>query len=289
MSETWAAQMMRWAHEALIFDSPARLPYIGVRQTMWLGSLMNETSHHQTWAKRHRASDAEDAETWESTDTAPTLSAFDQGDVRAVTLVTYAIEDFRGKQSGGPEVGLGVAEGTMFTLQANGHEHAVSISSSEGSPARTSAWPANGPDFPASAAVSGLSSLASLKNYGHAGASSRMLPGFSLVDSPPEATLGSSSTPWSNSGTAWPGGRSTHSMPESLRGGVASSLSEVLETEPPPQRYWLSAKAAAGILRRAERRGKELPEPLALALSALAASMEATTPQVDTSPTLPTP
>ena len=40
-----------------------------------------------------------------------------------------------------------------------------------------------------------------------------------------------------------------------------SRLSAILEDTPHPK-YYLSAKACAGILRRAERRGKELPEPL---------------------------
>src|SRR5690554_5508163 len=44
--------------------------------------------------------------------------------------------------------------------------------------------------------------------------------------------------------------------------GVACSLSSILETGPIDPRYYLSAKACAGILRRAEKRGKELPEPL---------------------------
>jgi hypothetical protein len=44
------------------------------------------------------------------------------------------------------------------------------------------------------------------------------------------------------------------------------SLLDTLETGVVPQRYFLSAKACAGILRRAEKRGKELPEPLSRAL-----------------------
>ena len=44
------------------------------------------------------------------------------------------------------------------------------------------------------------------------------------------------------------------------------SLSEILETGPLPSRYYLSPKACRGILRRAEKRGKELPEALRLAL-----------------------
>jgi hypothetical protein len=47
------------------------------------------------------------------------------------------------------------------------------------------------------------------------------------------------------------------------------SLSEVLETEVAP-RYFLSPKAAAGILRRAAKRGRELPRVLRLALESLA-------------------
>lgn len=46
------------------------------------------------------------------------------------------------------------------------------------------------------------------------------------------------------------------------------SLSQVLETGLIPQRFFLSAKACAGILRRAEKRGKTLPEALATALRA---------------------
>jgi hypothetical protein len=59
--------------------------------------------------------------------------------------------------------------------------------------------------------------------------------------------------------------------------GVASSLSDILEDGEVPQRYYLSGTACRGILRRAEKRGKELPEALKLALLAVA------------SPTLPQP
>ena len=48
--------------------------------------------------------------------------------------------------------------------------------------------------------------------------------------------------------------------------GVASSLSDVLETGDLPQRFYLSPTACAGILRRAEGRGKDLPERLQRAL-----------------------
>ena len=48
------------------------------------------------------------------------------------------------------------------------------------------------------------------------------------------------------------------------------TLSEVLETGPVPERYFLSKAACAGILRRAERRGKKLPAHLEAALTGMA-------------------
>src|SRR3954471_23278183 len=53
---------------------------------------------------------------------------------------------------------------------------------------------------------------------------------------------------------------------------VASSLSDVLETGPHLQRYCLSPKAAAGMLRRGDRRGLVLAGPLRRVLEALAGS-----------------
>jgi hypothetical protein len=50
---------------------------------------------------------------------------------------------------------------------------------------------------------------------------------------------------------------------------VASSLSDILETGDVPQRYFLSATACRGILRRAEKRGKQLPPSLRAALEAV--------------------
>jgi hypothetical protein len=46
---------------------------------------------------------------------------------------------------------------------------------------------------------------------------------------------------------------------------VESTLSQILEANV-PEKYYLSAKACEGILRRAERRGKELPPMLKAAL-----------------------
>lgn len=58
---------------------------------------------------------------------------------------------------------------------------------------------------------------------------------------------------------------STHSFGESPRDGVESYLSQILEDTPHPK-YFLPAKACLGILNRAARRGKDLPEALKAAL-----------------------
>lgn len=58
---------------------------------------------------------------------------------------------------------------------------------------------------------------------------------------------------------------SMHSFGESPSDGVESHLSQILEDNP-HQKYYLSAKACQGILNRAERRGKDLPEALKAAL-----------------------
>jgi hypothetical protein len=48
------------------------------------------------------------------------------------------------------------------------------------------------------------------------------------------------------------------------------SLSAVLQTTGDLSKYFLSQKAASGILRRAERRNKKLPQGLRQALTSLA-------------------
>jgi len=63
----------------------------------------------------------------------------------------------------------------------------------------------------------------------------------------------------------------TLSSTEFHSAAAVCSLSDVLETGDVPQRFYLSAKACQGILRRAEKRGKKLPEQLQRALAAVAA------------------
>ena len=60
-------------------------------------------------------------------------------------------------------------------------------------------------------------------------------------------------------------GYTTRSIGESPSEGNASRLSQILQ-DGVPEKYYLSARAAAGILTRAKRRGKQLPEILQKAL-----------------------
>jgi len=78
-----------------------------------------------------------------------------------------------------------------------------------------------------------------------------------------------SSGRWSDSGMAFAGECWTLSTSESPSDVTVSSLPDVLETGPHLSKYFLSPKAATGILRRAARRGRELPPHLAIALSQL--------------------
>ena len=58
------------------------------------------------------------------------------------------------------------------------------------------------------------------------------------------------------------GGFSTLNISEWHNDAAVCSLSSILEKGPIPRRFFLSAKACSGILRRAEARGKELPQKL---------------------------
>ena len=71
---------------------------------------------------------------------------------------------------------------------------------------------------------------------------------------------------WTEDG-ALPGEYMTRSFGECPNAAAESRLSAILE-ECPHQRYSLSAKACQGILNRAERRGKKLPEQLERVLRA---------------------
>jgi hypothetical protein len=66
------------------------------------------------------------------------------------------------------------------------------------------------------------------------------------------------------------GESSTPNISEWPNDADVCSLSQVLETTLIPQRFFLSSRACAGILRRAEKRGKDLPPALKTALESVA-------------------
>jgi len=68
------------------------------------------------------------------------------------------------------------------------------------------------------------------------------------------------------------GGPWTPNISEWPNDAAVCSLSQALETGSIPQRFFLSGTACAGILRRAEKRGKTLPAALQQALGAVTAS-----------------
>ena len=101
------------------------------------------------------------------------------------------------------------------------------------------------------------------------------LRGFSGKTSPAycpqtkEGILETSSEHWQNAGMGSPTGFLTLSTREhndfqehSHKDEGVSSLSDILETGDLPQKYYLTEKHCQGILHRAEKKGKKLPEKL---------------------------
>jgi len=123
-----------------------------------------------------------------------------------------------------------------------------------------------------------------LAHFARSGSSGKTSPVSCHQDR--EGTLVPSSGHWLKAGMASLGGCWTLNMCEWTdtltpfpNDGSVCSLSDILEeTQLVPQRFYLSRKACEGILRRAERRGKELPPMLLEALRSVAHSpMERTT------------
>lgn len=75
-----------------------------------------------------------------------------------------------------------------------------------------------------------------------------------------------SCAPWMNSGMVWRGEYWTHSFSEYPKDADVSFLSDVLETRSVQEKYYLSERACRGILNRANRYGKSLPEEMEEAL-----------------------
>jgi hypothetical protein len=78
--------------------------------------------------------------------------------------------------------------------------------------------------------------------------------------------MGSPGECWTLNTSEW-----TATLVPSHSDGAVCSLSDILEdSRDLPQQYYLSPKACMGILRRAEKRGRALPEALRRALEAAA-------------------
>ena len=107
-----------------------------------------------------------------------------------------------------------------------------------------------------------------LTNIGPSGWFGRTSPAcFPLTE---DETLPASFEGWQNSGTGSPTEFLTLSTSEWPSAAAVCSLSDILEIGNVPQRFFLSGTACRGILRRAEKRGKELPGQLKQALVAVA-------------------
>jgi hypothetical protein len=190
----------------------------------------------------------------------------------SLSMTTFAKSDKEVEDAGWKETNLSpTLNGFEFHSQ---RRTPVLISSAEDSPAKTSPSPEGAADSLASDPASFTSSFESQTLFDPDGFSSRTYPVSSLATV--VGTSESSLNRWSSSGTAWRGGFSTHVSSEcrSDAEGCSSSepsLTEILE--PPqnvPAKYSLSARAAQGILRRAEKRGRTLPSHLSAALEAVA-------------------
>ena len=131
--------------------------------------------------------------------------------------------------------------------------------------------PENERDWMTRVATSPLSLLGLLTEYGPYGWCGRTSPVSCRLTE--DARLEPSSGFWSNSGMGSPTEFLTQNISEYPSDGVASSLSDVLETGELPRRYYLTSRACRGILRRAEKRGKELPWALKSALLAVASQI----------------
>ena len=135
---------------------------------------------------------------------------------------------------------------------------------SEEPPVSRSASPALEADWTTSVATWRSNFCALLIAKGPSGWSGRTSP--VSCHQTEDGTLVPSSGAWSNSGMGSPTECWTLSSLEFHSAAAACSLSDVLETGEVPQRFFLSATACRGILRRAAKRGRELPHSLQTAL-----------------------
>lgn len=139
-------------------------------------------------------------------------------------------------------------------------------SSSAGHPAKLGPSPVSGWASTILGAASPSHMLALLKNSDPNGLFGKTCQASIQQGSPEDPISPPLSGRWLNSGIISPTERLTLNTSESRSDAVDAYLSDILEIGDLPRRYFLSPKACAGILRRAERRGKALPTALKAAL-----------------------
>ena len=132
----------------------------------------------------------------------------------------------------------------------------------EDSPAKTSRWLQWGQELglEGNTLHSFLNTLASLETHAPEFLSSRTFQGSSLAT---EAGISKSLFErWPSSGMAWDGVCLTAKTSESPNHVNECTLLDAVETGAVPERYFLSPNAAAGILRRTDRMGRDVYFPL---------------------------
>src|SRR6187399_584361 len=144
----------------------------------------------------------------------------------------------------------------------------ISMFSSEEHPARVSVSQDSEKAWTIRVATSCSRILQLLQSIGPSGWFGRTSPACYPVME--ETILPPSFEGWKNSGMGSPTEFLTLNTSEFPSDGVACSLSDVLEVGNVPPRYFLSSRACRGILRRADKRGKQLPPSLHDALQAVA-------------------
>lgn len=251
-----------------------------------------ESRSTRTYAKLRRAGENDPSpESWAETSVAPTVDSAGHGPRTATLVLTSSAEASPAKTFPSPDA------------EQDSQESApASSTSSPASPSLFDPDSFSSRTYPVSSRLAAVRDAAAAERFS-AGIAveaaqelARALRSISWGTSPkwrelcalaaerPERSstgMSEPTSPWSapscaNSGTESPSGFSTAVSSEcrSDEGGCSSSepsLSEILE-EPQnvPAKYSLSARAASGILRRAEKRGRTLPEHLAAALESVA-------------------
>jgi hypothetical protein len=173
-----------------------------------------------------------------------------------------------------------------LTQSSGGGTKAPLILSQAVSRAKTSQLPESEPALPGKEVDCSMTQHESQTLFSEMGDGSSLRTFPDYFPATEDATSPSYSRRWPTSGfTTSPGECWTADTSECPNGGGEySSLPDVLEATV-PSRFYLSQKAAAGILRRAERRGKNLPPALDRALRELSEAVRPEEAELPTSTT----